>query len=237
MSFSSFFTDAGAFQNALGGNFTYTYWDFEADHLNPGDNAALDDFLNIDTHSIIASGIWSASKDIPSAPDLWPDEFHNVTFSSNTNPGGTFQPNAPGNNGMLYTDWQAGDIFEGNSLTAMEAMHSFDLLIGQPGRATFPAMWVDLISFEEDPQFKVTVYDENDREQGTLTVLGLEGQVSFLGMVMTDGATLGRMDIWDQNGGVEGISGIGAYSGIPAPGSLVLLGLASLVFTPRRRRA
>ena len=226
----TFYTDAAAFQSDLSaaGLFVESVWDFGPHNLNPGDSRQFDDLLNINTHNL-RTDAWS------SPADLWPTDFHNVTFSSNTTPGAGFAPNDPGNNGM---DYQAGTPW-GNLLLSKTKEHSFDILIGEA--ENYPAMWVNLVSLgftDPTPVFNVTAYDQNDAVMGTYSMTGtaVEGQGTFLGM-LTDAPTIGRVDIWVQtnDGGFEGISSIAVYRQIPGPGCLALLGLAAQCLRRRRR--
>ena len=167
-----------------------------------------------------------------SGPDVWSAALDSVTFSANTTPGAGFLANTPGDNGL---DFRANPV---NLLLSKTKEHSFDILLGDPVAENYPALWVDLVSLDlTNAVFTVTVYDENDVVMDTTTVNGgAQRQPTFLG-ILTDATTIGRVDIWVQNGGgdFEGISSIAVYS-IPEPGSLALLGIAALVGLRRRRR-
>jgi hypothetical protein len=56
----------------------------------------------------------------------------------------------------------------------------------------------------------VTVYDKNDVSLGVFTVDYQGGKV-FLGILVGPGQTIGRVDIWDQSDGAEGISNFALY--------------------------
>ena len=71
---------------------------------------------------------------------------------------------------------------------------------------------------EENPQLLAfdaleQIYDKNDNAIGQIEIPGSDlNEKVFLGLITKDPAvTIGRIDIWDKNGGQEGISLIAAY--------------------------
>lgn len=227
-----FFTDQVSFQAALdeAGKVSKFKWNFKPDYLGPGVIVGINDQLNINTHMNNAPGVWWDGQ-----VDLWPANVDNVTFSSNMNPQGPLRPR--GVDGLAYAKNGFNGI-DNNLLLANFFVDSFDIISGPPADDNHTAMALELMQLPgfgfPPPIFHVTVYDKNDEEKGKVEIPWIKDQKLFLGILMTNNQTIGRVDIWDIMGGPEGISRIETY--IPAPGSLMLLGLAGLSTGRRRRR-
>jgi len=82
----------------------------------------------------------------------------------------------------------------------------------------------------------VTVYDEQGNLVGQAGGLDAPASGHSYGIIATGGDTIGRVNIYDEGGGAEGIMGTGNFYVVPAPGALALVGIAGLV-SRRRRRA
>ncbi len=138
---------------------------------------------------------------------------------------------------MLYAKAPFNGI-DNNWLGANVFPDSFDIISGPPAGDNHTAMALDIMQLPgfgfPPPIFHITVYDKKDQEKGKIEIPWEEGQKLFLGILMIDEHTIGRVDIWDIMGGPEGISQIEAF--VPAPGALALLGVAGLLGTRRRRR-
>ena len=226
-----FFTDPGAFESALAtaGKVSKGSWDFKPDLVPPDFKGPVDDPLNIDT---LPPAIWTSMP------------LDNVTFQSNTlginapvlSPSGIdglgyFKPGHPANtlgNNIL--------VAAKDSDTAFPGFDSFDILSGVPFPDNHTAMALELAHVASiDPTFHVTVFDKDDVVKGKIDVFATPMDPKpFLGILMTDGQTIGRVNIFNDSGGKAGISSIAVY--VPAPGPLALLGLAGLMGTRRRRR-
>lgn len=221
-----FYSDPGLFDGALPvGTAQKYFWAFKPDNL-PNDGAAfIDDGLNIDTHAANAPGVWD--------PGFWPAAVDNITFSSNTTPPGFLTPRGAG--GLLYVKADHPDSpLDNNGLLTSVAGDSFNL-INDGSSVTAMALVPFGLDFAGGaPTLAVTVYDPAEQLIGQTLTSGFEyGQKFFLGLIATDGDLIGRVDIWDLNGGFEGISTVVAY--VPAPGGLSLLALAALPVWRRRR--
>lgn len=223
-----FFNDPGGFGTALAnaGKVSKGSWNFKPDFLDAGTVVPVDDGLNIDTHQVNAPGVW-----YDGFTDLWPGNIDNVTFSSNATPQGPLTAGA----GLQYGQ------FENSVLFTARKGNSFDIISGPPAGANHTAMGIEFMAFNNPqdpfpPVFHITVYDKNDLVKGKFVTAPLNyDRKFFIGILMTDGHTIGRVDIWDINRGFEGISGIELYIPIPAPATLALMGLAGLVGFRRRR--
>ena len=205
-----FFTDPVEFDTLLQGanKFGKAFWSFKPDNQLPDTIVPADDVLDIDTHPLNAPGIW----DNPDGTTLWPPELDNVQFSSNLNPQGAYAPR--GFEGLFYAS--AG--FHGlnnNVLGANFTSDSFSILSGLPAGDNHTAMALEIIQvpgFDSPPPvFHVTVYDTEDVELGKFIMDGQFNTKLFLGILVQGDATIGRVDVWDESDGVEGISSIAVY--------------------------
>jgi hypothetical protein len=212
----NFFTERVTFEDELAsqGKVQKVYWEFKPDNVPagaPGIGINDDPPLDINTHPDNAPGIWEGR---------WPPEADNVQFASNINPQGMWVPR--GLQGMVY--WKAGSPppnLGANALLANWAQDSFDLLSGPPAGDNHTAIQVELIQLpgygHPDPVFHISVYDKIERQIGEFILPGVPGEPAFLGMIAKDpGDTIGRVDIWDESGGFEGITSFGLFSQ-PAP--------------------
>ena len=222
-----FFTDRGEFQAALerAGKVSKGFWDFKPH--NVGDNfiGALDDPLNFKT--VGNSGFWDSMP------------LDNIQFQSNLSPQGQGGPNPRGGNGMAFATTGFRGI-ENNILVANHFVDSFDILSGTPKDDNHTAMAIDVVSLSPGPYpVHVTVWDKNEENATKLILPPIPNDQTkvFVGILATEGQTIGRVNIYSTtpgNAGAEGISSIEVW--IPAPGSLALLGVSGLFVRRRRRR-
>ncbi len=212
----NFFLDQAAFDSAVlaAGKLSKFTWDFNPNDLPAGDGVLLDDPLDVNTHDDDPDDPWALQ---------WPADVDNVQFSSNTNPAGPFAPRIV--NGLAFL----GAGFENltsDLLSANVFVDSFDVVSGPPAGDSHTAMSLGLVSLSLSGVptavlFRVTVYDEQNIELGSIDIPAIDAETVFLGILMKDDATIGRVDIWDVlgngiNGGVEGISTITTYiEGLP----------------------
>ncbi len=208
----NFYTDPGEFAVAVAeaGKVEKFFWTFKPDLLPPAGGADLDDPLDIITHGLNPDDPWGT---------LWPPAVDNVQFSANMTPQGPLTPR--GVSGMAYV--KAGFVPEltNNVLLANNFVDSFDIVSGPPAGDNHTALALDLISLDLDGPgrpvvFHVTVYDKFELELGKLEISALQGDKVFLGILAKD-ATIGRVDIWDSEGGAEGVTSIATYAGPPNP--------------------
>ena len=220
-----FFDDPLGFFDSLPPTKTEKFlWTFKPDNIPMGTPPIkILDPLDIFSHPLVAPGVW----DLPDETTLWPPEVDNVQFSSNINPQGPF---APGN-GMLYFKGPSPDFpLDNNALVAQSIVDgpdtSLTIFSGPPAGDNHTAFQFELVSATPGAVglFHVTVYDKNDVEIGKHVVTVFPQQKVFVGLISNDPLiTIGRIDIWDSNGGQEGISAIAAYQdappvGCPGPG-------------------
>ena len=225
-----FFTVESAFDTALvnAGKFSKGIEDFEQALISPGQGTLLNDPLNINN-----------LLDHFGQPVFDPGDFiDNLTFQANTN--GTPGINDPGVNGLNPRGSTALALFGAGfggapnvGLRANFFADSLDILSGPPAGGNHTALGMHVFTFSAG-SVQVRVFDKNEQQVGIvlLTGAGIAGQ--FLGILATDGETIGRVNIWDLNGFAEGVYDVQTYI-IPAPSALALLGLAGL-FGVRRRR-
>jgi hypothetical protein len=214
----NFFLDAAEFGEGIAAaqKQEKLFWNFKPDHLEPGEVVPIADGLNIATHPNNAPGVWFDSL---SGENLWPPEVDNVTFYSNLNPGGTLVPDDVG---LAYSKAPAFNL-DNNALFAEEQdspnqIQSFAIVSGPPAGDNHTAFALELVALggggAADAALVITVFDKNDVQIGQLTIETPIGPKVFLGMIAKD-TTIGRIDIWDLNGGWEGISAIAAFLPIP----------------------
>ena len=93
---------------------------------------------------------------------------------------------------------------------------SFDIISGPPAGDNHTAISFEVIQLPgfgfPPPVFHISVYDKDDVEIGKFAMDGTINAKLFIGIIMTDGITIGRVDIWDQSGGAEGISSLALYN-------------------------
>ena len=219
-----FFDDPLGFFDSLPPTKTEKFlWTFKPDNVPVGGPPIkVGDLLDIFSHPALAPGIW----DLPDGTTLWPPEVDNVQFSSNINPQGPFAPA----NGMLYFKGPSPDFpLDNNALVAQsipgDPDTSFEIISGPPAGDNHTAFQFELVSATAGAvgTFHVSVFDKNDVEIGKQVVIVPPGQKVFMGLISNDPlVTIGRIDIWDINGGQEGISSIAAYQdavpACPGPG-------------------
>ncbi len=203
----SFFTDPAQFDQVLtsAGKLSKGQWNFKPDNLPPGGFVGVGNFLDIFSHPVVAPGIW----DNPDG-SLWPTEIDNVQFVSNLNPQATFVPGS----GLFY----AKNGFNGinnNVLGTDIFVESFDIISGPPAGDNHTAISFEVIQLPgfgfPPPVYHVSVYDKDDVEIGKFAMDGTFNSKLFIGIIINDGGTIGRVDIWDQSGGAEGISSLALY--------------------------
>ena len=229
-----FFTDPVAFQAALdaNGKISKGFWDFSPHNVGLGFIGGFEDPLNF--------------QNIPFDKKLgvfyWDEmPLDNIQFQSNLNPNGQGGPNPRGIAGLAFATPPFFGL-DNNILVANTFVDSFDILSGVPVGDNHTAMALQVVSLSNPPQglpVNITVWDKNEENSTRLVLPGFQGiEKQFVGILATDGLTIGRVNIYDTGSGpgsgAEGISSIEVY--IPAPGSLALLGLSGLFVRRRRRR-
>ena len=227
------FTDPGAFFAAIEakGKISKGFWDFKPNNVGPDFIQGIP-FLNFQNIPLITdtnTPIW----------DKMP--LDNIQFQSNLTPFGTGGPNPRGGNELAFATPAFFGI-KNNILVANTFVDSFDILSGVPVGDNHTAMALQVVSLSSVPSglpINITVWDKNEENSTRLVLPGPQGvEKQFVGILATDGLTIGRVNIYDTGSGpgsgAEGISSIEVY--IPAPGSLALLGLSGLFVRRRRRR-
>ena len=204
-----FSTDPAQFDQALqsAGKISKGEWNFKPDNLLPNVIVGiLPGFLDIASHPLLAPGIW----DNVDGTTAWPPEIDNVQFVSNLNPQATFVPGQ----GIFY----AKNGFNGinnNVLGADSFVDSFDIISGPPAGDNHTAISFEVMQLPgfgfPPPVFHISVYDKDDVEVGKFVMDWTINSKLFVGIITTDGTTIGRVDIWDQSGGPEGISSFALY--------------------------
>ncbi|MCH8151082.1 MAG: hypothetical protein IH830_01755 [Planctomycetes bacterium] len=213
---ANFFLDPAAFEAAVSaaGKISKATWNFKPNNLPPASVVAIDDPQNINTHSADPDDPWTDAG----GDDLWPPELDNVSFQSNDGP----NPQPPGPNpggvdGLAF----ATDGFLGlptNALLANTFVDSFDILSGPPAGDNHTAMALEIITASSGGGgIFVTVHDMNEEPVGKIDIDVASEEKAFLGIVMEDGLSIGRVNLYDPTDGAEGISVITVYlSGGPA---------------------
>ncbi len=142
---------------------------------------------------------------------LWPPDVDNVQFASNINPQGPYGPGA----GLTYHKGPTPQfILDNNGLVAEEILGgetSFTIFSGPPAGDNHTAFELEIVSATPGAVavMHISVYDKNDVEIGKHVITMLPTEKRYLGIVAP--VTIGRIDIWDTNGGEEGISRITAW--------------------------
>ena len=97
-------------------------------------------------------------------------------------------------------------------------MDSFDILSGPPAGDNHTAMALEIITASSGGGgIFVTVHDMNEEPVGKIDIDVASEEQAFLGIVMEDGLSIGRVNLYDPTDGAEGISVITVYlSGGPA---------------------
>ena len=214
----AFFTDPALFDEALlGGNkIAKASWSFKPHDLADGVLVDLQDVLDISNHQLSPNDPWTDAV----GSDLWPPDIDNITFSANLTPPGPYQAHGPDEPGALAFATTGFNGIGNNVLGANYFVDSFDILSGLPAADNHTAMSFELIQLPlgfPAPVFQVTVFNKNDVELGNFTIDGTINQKAFLGILALGVETIGRVDIWDQSGGVEGISSIAVYVSAQPP--------------------
>ena len=212
----NFFLDQASFDLAVlaagkVGKFT---WDFTPNDLPPGGGVLLDDPLDISTHAADPDDPWGLQ---------WPPAVDNVQFSSNMTPAGPLSPRIA--NGLAFLGTGFGNLTS-DLLSANAFVDSFDIVSGPPAGDNHTAMSMGLVSLSLSGVptavlFRVTVYDKQDLVLDSFDIPATAAETVFLGILMKDAVTIGRVDVWDMlgngiDGGVEGITTLTTYiEGVP----------------------
>ncbi|MHC5006755.1 MAG: hypothetical protein ACYTGF_05275 [Planctomycetota bacterium] len=205
---AQFFLDPIQFEQTMAdiGKVSKAQWDFKPDFAAPGSILGIPGVLDINSHPVIAPGVWTDAA----GNDVWPPEVDNVQFLSNLTPG--TGPLTLGS-GIFY----AKAPFQGldnNMLGADFFVESFDIISGPPAGDNHTAISFELLQLAfgfPPPVFLVSVFNKNEELIGIFQIDGLENQKIFLGILAPPGDTIQRIDIWDQSGGPEGISSLALY--------------------------
>ena len=226
-----FFTDEALFNQALAdaGKFFKGIEDFEQTLLTPGNPSSLvNDPLNINN----LQGLFNPG-----------DFIDNLTFQANTNgtlgviDPGVNGPNPRGLDGMqLAIPLPPGIPFLNVGLQSVFGEDSLDIISGPPtgGNHTALGMHVFIFAGQLFP-LEVRVFDKNEQQVGFVTLPGVDLAGQFIGILATGGETIGRVNLFNDAGTLEGVYDVQTYL-IPAPSALALLGLAGLLGVHRRRR-
>ncbi len=214
---ANFFLDPAAFEAALlaTDKRSKASWNFKPNNLPPASGVTLDDPQNIDTHTLDPDDPWTDAAGI----DLWPPNGDNVTFQSNLGPSPQPPlPNPRGFNGLAFLTPEFLDN-DGNVLITTFSPDSLGIISGSPAGDNHTAMALEVFSMlgaGPGPVF-VTVYDRNEQPVGKIKVdivvnppPGGPKKV-FLGIIMKGDLTIGRVNLFDLNGGAQGISSIAVY--------------------------
>ena len=207
----NFYADPAAFDDAVqqAGKLEQFTWDFLPNDLPADSVVLLDDPQDINTHGDDPDDPWGAS---------WPPAVDNIQFTSNTNPAGSLVP--AGIDGLAFKT--AGFLNLVNDMLGANTLaDSFDIISGAPNPIIHTAMSMNLMSqtLAGSPVavlFRVTVYDQQDQELGTIDIPAIDNEKVFLGVITKGDLPIGRIDIWDMlsdgaTNGAEGISSITAY--------------------------
>ena len=198
---------AGFFANLPPDKVAKFHWGFKPDNLQQGITVPISDPLDIFTHPVNAPGVW----DNADGTTLWPPEVDNVQFASNINPQGPYAPGA----GLIYHKGPTPQfLLDNNGLVAEEIVGgqtSFHIFSGPPAGDNHTAFELEIVSATPGAVavMHISVYDKNDIEIGKYVITMLPTEKRYLGIVSD--VTIGRIDIWDTNGGEEGISSITAW--------------------------
>lgn len=208
----TFYTSRSAFQaaaQALGKTRKVTI-DFEGGVINPGQILAVNDPLGPGPN-----------------PPVFPNGngSTNVVIQSNTLGGEAPQPSPRGTNGLAAangvfnypTKWVVANYF----------VDSIDYIMARPNHT---AVGGDLISVTQSGPVRMRVYDKQEQLLGEQT-LTVSPTSRFLGVV-SDSATLGRINLFSLTNQAEGADDIEFW--VPEPSSLTLLGLGALALLRRR---
>ena len=226
-----FFTDPAAFADALAAQNKVSkgFWDLKPNNMPPDFIGGFDDSLNINNIPTFKDGtpFWDADTMLD-----------NVTFQSNMSFQGEGGPNPRGENALVVLANGAFGL-DNNALLANTFVDGLDILSGPPAGDNHTAMALDVIDIFPLGDLHVTVWDKNEQNVAKINLGLLESGVKvFLGILATDGSTIGRVNIFDTlgapGGGAEGFTRIEVW--IPAPGAMALLGVAGLFVRRRRRR-
>ncbi|MHC4220758.1 MAG: hypothetical protein ACYSU7_20175, partial [Planctomycetota bacterium] len=203
---AQFFTDPGLFAQTLQdiNKVSKAQWDFGPHDNNPI-IPGLDGPLDINTHGLDPDDPWTDAA----GNNLWPPDVDNVQFYGNSTPGGPLTP--VGVDALAFAH-PGNFAIDNNALVSNFFVNSFDIVSGPPAGDNHTAMSFELISLAGPlpTVILVTVYDKNDVSLGVFTVDYQGGKV-FLGILVGPGQTIGRVDIWDQSDGAEGISNFALY--------------------------
>ncbi len=200
--------DPISFEEALiaAGKLQKAFWNFKPHILPPGVPVPLNDLLDINSHGTNPGDPWTT----PGGGNLWPPTLDNVQFSANEFPQQPqFQPH--GFQGLLFGS-QGYQGYDNNVLVANNFYDSFDIISGPPAGTNHTAIGLELVSIPPGAPFvHVTIYDKEGLELAKVIVSVPPLQKVFIGILRKDRETIGRIDIWNPDGGFEGISAIALY--------------------------
>ncbi|MHC4209606.1 MAG: hypothetical protein ACYSWT_07810 [Planctomycetota bacterium] len=190
---AQFFDDSGAFDAALGAAGKIPKGDWACQN-NQGPSAILGftSPLNINN---------------PGPYDPGP-MLDNLTFQSNQNPFGIPDTNPTATNDLVLVN-APGFGLSGNAVLGNYFVDSFDILSGPPAGDNHTALGMTVVSLlGGGGPLTVTVFDKNNTVIGQHDVPG-GGPEQFVGILAPD--TIGRVNVYDQSDGAQGITNITAY--------------------------
>jgi hypothetical protein len=184
------------------------FWDFNP-HDQPTIIPGLNGPLDINTHGLDPDDPWTDSA----GNNLWPPFVDNVQFEGNITPQGPFTPQ--GIDALAFAHPGSFPV-NNNALVSNFFVNSFEIVSGPPAGDNHTAFALEILSLAGPLPtiIHVTVYDKEENELGKY-VIDYTGGKRFLGILTKDQVTIGRIDIWDVNGGAEGVSAISAFAKNP----------------------
>jgi len=194
----------------------------------------------LDSLTLMGTEDWSSASDAPAQliddpllPGVAKGPFPNgssvdagVTVQSNSL--GDNPTNAPGGSLMYYAPagfvgW-SGNVQPSEQLGASFGGHGFDLILSEVGGNTpvaveFSPMFYLLNGFTNSASVTIRVFSPSNGFLGSTTVPNVEDclEDAYVGILTTDGDSLGRVNIWATSTDVSGADNIAVYSGTPVP--------------------
>ena len=117
-----------------------------------------------------------------------------------------------GNNGLRAQTPPGGAGITDTLLQANFFVDSFDIISGPPAGDNHTAMAMTLVSTFGVQTVNVTVFDKGNVNLGTVT--NVPAPVTgggFFGIIMREGATIGRVNLFDPSSGSEGVYEVTVY--------------------------
>lgn len=137
----------------------------------------------------------------------------------------------------------SGNLEPSNQISSNNAGDSFDIIFANAGAKSpvgvdLSAMYYRILSLNNSSNLTINVYDKSNVFLASTTVNNVPDvlETGYIGFVVGNGQSLGRINISAGSQDVAGADNIRVFGVVPEPGTLALLALGMVSGIALRRR-